>query len=298
MFNFQQDSERRDFTINALYLDVNGIIHDFHNGIKDLQNNITRFIGNPDTRIKEDYLRIIRFFRFSTKYRCQIIEEATENAINKNKDGILKLSRERIRNEIWKMMKYKNWLSGLYQMNIFSLIENIFLLKNFQVNSKIAKIIEQKEDNKDVLTQINEGRNDQLKFLEITRLFYFFNFNITTIKTLCETLRFTREEKKFVEFLTKNWNTFNSENFTLELKLVLTGKNAEFYKEILWLLNEKRQNEISNFLQNFKPLPISPKDLIELGFAGKIIGEQMQKINKIWIENNFSLSKEELMKFL
>ena len=294
--SFQQDSERRDFTINALYLDPEGKIYDFHNGIEDLQNNTIRFIGNADKRIKEDYLRIIRFFRFSTKYCCSIIETATEIAIDANKNGILKLSRERIRNEIWKMMTYANWSFGLYQMNIFHLIENIFLLENFQINSKIAKTTEQKKNDKTFLPQKSEIIDSKLKFIEITRLFYFFNFNIAIMEKLCETLKFTREEKRFIEFLKKYWIIFNSEYLTLELKLILTGKNAEFYKEILWLLDEKRQNEILNFLQNFKPLPITPKDLIELGFAGKIIGEHIKKLNVIWIKNNFSISKDELLK--
>jgi poly(A) polymerase len=63
--SFEEDSKRRDFTINALYMSENGEIFDFHNGLQDLQNQKVRFIGNPEYRIEEDYLRIWRFFRFS-----------------------------------------------------------------------------------------------------------------------------------------------------------------------------------------------------------------------------------------
>jgi poly(A) polymerase len=62
---YYHDAIRRDFTINSLYLDFQGIIYDYCNGIDDIKNKIVRFIGNPDQRINEDYLRILRFFRFS-----------------------------------------------------------------------------------------------------------------------------------------------------------------------------------------------------------------------------------------
>ena len=60
------DSNRRDFTINAIYIDENYEIHDFHGGVVDLNNKILRMIGNPDTRLKEDPLKILIAFRFYT----------------------------------------------------------------------------------------------------------------------------------------------------------------------------------------------------------------------------------------
>ena len=66
------DSERRDFTINAIYLDINGKIFDPQNGIVDLQNNNVKFIGDPQKRIEEDYLRIIRFIRFKIMYDSKV----------------------------------------------------------------------------------------------------------------------------------------------------------------------------------------------------------------------------------
>ena len=62
--NFEVDAQRRDFTFNALYLDFDGNLYDYFNGLNDLKNGIVRFIGNAEDRIKEDYLRILRLFRF------------------------------------------------------------------------------------------------------------------------------------------------------------------------------------------------------------------------------------------
>ena len=66
--NWEQDASRRDFTINAIYADIEGRIFDPLNGISDLRNGIIKFIGSPEQRIKEDYLRILRYFRFFTQY--------------------------------------------------------------------------------------------------------------------------------------------------------------------------------------------------------------------------------------
>lgn len=66
--DFAQDALRRDFTINALSLSRDGTIHDYAGGLDDLARRRVRFIGDPATRIREDYLRILRFFRFSAEY--------------------------------------------------------------------------------------------------------------------------------------------------------------------------------------------------------------------------------------
>ena len=68
--DWEQDASRRDFTINAIYTDIEGRIFDPFNGISDLQNGKIKFIGSPEKRIQEDYLRILRYFRFFLHYRC------------------------------------------------------------------------------------------------------------------------------------------------------------------------------------------------------------------------------------
>ena len=81
--NWQIDSERRDFTINAIYLDISGNIFDPQNGKTDLENKIVKFIGDPQKRIEEDYLRIIRFIRFKIMYDFKV-EPTTLKAIKLN----------------------------------------------------------------------------------------------------------------------------------------------------------------------------------------------------------------------
>ena len=81
--DWRLDSERRDFTINAIYVDINGKIFDPQMGSVDLKNNNVKFIGDPQKRIEEDYLRIIRFIRFKIMYDLKI-ESTTIAAIKQN----------------------------------------------------------------------------------------------------------------------------------------------------------------------------------------------------------------------
>ncbi len=98
----EEDYPRRDFTINAIYIDEHYKIHDFCNGINDLKNKIIRFIGNPVVRIKEDPLRILRAERFEKKLGFKI-EEKSFQAIENNRHLIDKLNPHKVEEEFRKM---------------------------------------------------------------------------------------------------------------------------------------------------------------------------------------------------
>ena len=106
--DWKEDSQRRDITINAIYLDKNGKIYDFHNGVKDLKKKIVKFIGDPEKRIQEDYLRIIRFIRFAIQYDSST-DSDTIKALKLNLNGIKDLSKERIFDELIKILRLENF---------------------------------------------------------------------------------------------------------------------------------------------------------------------------------------------
>ena len=91
--DWKADSERRDFTINAIYLDQNGKIFDPQNGSQNLKEKKIKFIGDPQKRIEEDYLRILRFIRFSIQYKYFDKDIKTLRVIQKNLNGITKISK-------------------------------------------------------------------------------------------------------------------------------------------------------------------------------------------------------------
>ena len=103
--DWRKDASRRDFTINSIYSDVNGNLFDPYNGKKDLDKGLINFIGDPDQRIKEDYLRILRYVRFFLNYSKQKHSSHIQRKLKMNIGGISKLSKERLLNELKKILK-------------------------------------------------------------------------------------------------------------------------------------------------------------------------------------------------
>ena len=114
--DWKKDAQRRDFTINAIYLSPKGKIQDYFNGVKDLEKKELNFIGNPEDRIKEDYLRIFRYFRFlgcyDKIYNSVNNENIIDNFINHSFNY---LSNDIIRREILKMFNMPFSLNCFYE---------------------------------------------------------------------------------------------------------------------------------------------------------------------------------------
>lgn len=103
--NIEEDYKRRDFTINALYMDMNINICDFVNGQNDLKEGVLRFVGDPQNRVIEDPLRIVRAVRFFSTYNLKF-EEKTYDAIKKNISTLEKINIDKIKSDIRKMKNY------------------------------------------------------------------------------------------------------------------------------------------------------------------------------------------------
>lgn len=118
--SMEEDAKRRDFTINAIYIDVEGNCYDFYHGRDDLNNKIIRIIGDPDIRFNEDPLRILRAIRFAILLDFEI-EEKTSESMKKNTYLLYKLTKEKVAVELKKAKKinkekYERLLS-YYQIN-------------------------------------------------------------------------------------------------------------------------------------------------------------------------------------
>jgi poly(A) polymerase len=102
--DFFADAQRRDFTVNALSLGVDGTVYDYVGGLEDLGAGRVRFIGEADARIREDYLRILRFFRFSARFSASGLDHDGLTASIRSRDGLARLSRERVHAELMKLL--------------------------------------------------------------------------------------------------------------------------------------------------------------------------------------------------
>ena len=102
--DWQRDAERRDFTLNGLSASIDGAVHDHVGGLADLDNRRVRFIGDPDRRIAEDYLRILRFFRIHAAYGAGAPDRDGYLASIRGRDGLSSVSAERVRMEMLKLL--------------------------------------------------------------------------------------------------------------------------------------------------------------------------------------------------
>ena len=141
--NWHQDASRRDFTFNSIYADLNGNLFDPFNGKKDLEIGEVKFIGEADKRIKEDYLRILRYVRFFLNYSKIKHNSEIKKTIRQNINGLSKISSDRLLDELRKLVLSNGFLKlpkDSFCLEIITLIfpqlKNISLFKNLNEYTK------------------------------------------------------------------------------------------------------------------------------------------------------------------
>ena len=126
--DWQEDARRRDFTFNAMSLTPKGVLHDDHDGVADARAGRVRFVGDPADRIQEDYLRILRLFRFAALYGRRPIDEATLAACRAHKSGLARLSAERVQTELAKLLAAVDPTAAVAQMRSVGVFAEILPL--------------------------------------------------------------------------------------------------------------------------------------------------------------------------
>ena len=290
--DWQLDSERRDFTINAIYLDINGNIFDPQMGTVDLKNNNVKFIGDPQKRIEEDYLRIIRFIRFKLMYNSKV-ELSTNDAIKQNLSGIKKISKERILIELYKILSLKNFVNlneSQYLKEIFILIFPEF--NNLKRLDRLKKVCDHTQINMELLLAvllIDENNSHE---------YFGHKYNISNkIKDYLSAMSNNFELiKKDKEFFNKN----------LERNIYLNNKNHLINLNILnFVINTKCK--INDFSQNLRKILKSKthKFKVDGNFLkdngmkqGAMMGKVLKIVEKEWIKNNFKISKKQIQEII
>ncbi len=119
--DFREDALRRDFTLNAMSLSPDGVVHDYASGVDDAAAGLIRFMGDAEARIREDYLRILRFFRFHASHGVGDPDETGVIACGKLATGLAQLSRERVRQELLKLLAAPGTAAAVRRMDMLGI---------------------------------------------------------------------------------------------------------------------------------------------------------------------------------
>ncbi len=292
--NWKEDSLRRDFSINSIYSDLDGNLYDPNSGHKDLNFGIIKFIGDPETRIKEDYLRIIRYLRFYTEYSRIDHEINIIKIIKKNIEGLGKISKERQFNELKKILESDNFLNLFKNKISCELFSLIFpQLKNFKKLNRLSKPLEKILKNKSLYFIISFLVIDETDNSD----YFVYKYNLPN------------ELKDKINFLKNNsLNKDSTEIFNkkeLQKIFYYEGKSSTIDLIDFNLLYFKQSKKISELKTYFEKLdkpefPIKAQILInDYGLKeGRELGQKLKNLEMKWIENNFNLSKKDMEKIL
>ena len=291
--SWKKDASRRDFTINSIYLKQNGDIYDPYNGIQDLKEKKVIFIGEPNERINEDYLRILRFFRFNAFYGNDNIKLSNNSveACATNKNKIKKLSSERIHNEFFKILNSTN---PYFVINIMEKIGILDILFEKKVETKFFKKL------------LSIETKNSLTMSEILR---FVSLAPNTKKNHLSDLKmfnFSKKDKKKLFLLTNQEFKINNKLKKNDIKRILYSVDKQLlvdFAVLSWVLsiNNTLNKEWMSILGQISKLkspifPLKANDLLNFGLKeGPIIGEILTQIEQDWIDSNFELKKEELL---
>ncbi len=272
------DAKRRDFYINALYVNMRGELFDPIGGLEDCLKKRVRFIGNADNRINEDRLRVYRFFRFSASHGEQKFDEEGLIACQRAADKLGNISRERIGAEMMNMLKLKKIALTLNTM------------KNINIIPFDEAIIYQLEKFEQICLDENIKR-DIARLAIIIHQF--------SAKKLQNMWRLANWQIRGAQQCLKGAETLTINNIA-----EVAYRYADYINMIPFIAgaifdwDREKVKRISNELGQIKvkKFPIDGRILLEVGVSeGVELGKILARLEKDWIESGFNLSKEELL---
>lgn len=269
--DFAEDAARRDFTINAMSASVDGEVYDYFDGLKDLKEGRVRFVGDAHQRIEEDYLRILRFFRFRARFGGEETELDLK-AIKDNSHGLSGISVERVWSEISKILQYSNGTDQLKLMADLGIAQVIGLPID-EDNIGIARDAKEFGASASAMLGILAGNEDYAESLA-TR-WKLSNAEIKDAVMASQIIAISEYDPHY-------WMT-----------QAVNGLDPAVACPILSAIGA---HAASKALAGEIPVfPLKGRDLVGLVDKGPPMGAVLRDANSKWIDSGFKLTKEELI---
>ncbi|XP_037730281.1 CCA tRNA nucleotidyltransferase 1, mitochondrial [Drosophila subpulchrella] len=283
--DWQLDANRRDLTINSMFLGFDGTVYDYFYGYDDLQERRVVFVGDADVRIKEDFLRILRYFRFYGRIANEENnhDEATLAAIKENAGGLARISGERIWTELQKIVVGNYGPALLLEMHRCNLFEHIGLPvePNLEEFERLCAALEHFE-------------KPHYPILYMTGMLH----SAEDAMAMHKRLKLSAYERDLARFITQEREKVGTDYTTLRdyQKLCLQKYIQRDYVEQLLKYSDKQ--ELYNQLKSWvKPnFPIRGNALAEHGLKGIRLGLVMDELKLLWADSDFQLSYDDLVK--
>ena len=293
--DWKEDATRRDFSINSIYSDKDGNLFDPYNGKKDLERGKVNFIGDAENRIKEDYLRILRYVRFFTNYSNQDHDPKIIKIIKKNIDGVSKLSSERLLDEFKKLTKSNAFLEIFKDDVCLEIIIMIFpQLKNLDNLKKLNSHAQDNLSKVDFIFLLSlliiDGTDNTDYFI------YKFNLSKKDQKRLKSIDLFYKENVNLKNFTEKNLNKifyYKGKQTVLDIINFKLFTSIKVEKKLLKLI-EIYTNKILPAFPIGANMIMSKYNIPE----GKILGNKLKQIEETWVQNNFQISEKQILKVI
>lgn len=290
--DWQDDAARRDFTINALYADAQGAVYDEVGGLKDIAGHTIRFIGEAEERIREDYLRILRFYRFFAWYGEGRPDAQGLKATAKLKDGLVRLSAERVWAELKKLLAAPDPARALLWMRQTGVLTAILPeSEKWGIDAVPALLAAEK---------VFDWPPDPL-----LRLQAIVPPAVRQMQELGRRLKLSNVEKKrLVHWAQSEPVALDSEALSLRQRLYCEdpvavrdrlrhGIAAENAKGG----NKKAAQALDKLCRDWQSpsFPLTGKDISARGYQGAEIGVTLKKLEELWVESGFAMKKAALL---
>ncbi len=292
--SLEEDALRRDFTINAMYLDKGGNLIDPKDGKTDLENRVVRFIGNPDERIKEDYLRILRYFRFLALFGDISPDAEVMKTIKANLDKLSVVSKERQWSELKSILSLNAPNNAISAMSEIGLLDVYF--DGTSINDAFVNLIE-------IESRIS------LSIDPILRLSTLIENSLDKANTIIKKLPLSKSDSTDLLKLSTLNKKIVSYMSMKEVRYLLYLLDRDgFQKQILinWAKDTNNKNEVNwrslyEVAQSWeKPsFALTAKDVINMGISqGPMVGDILKEVEEWWAENDFIDDKFSLIERL
>ncbi len=267
-----RDLERRDLTINAMAMTFDGEIIDPFGGQKDLAEGVIRFVGDAEQRIREDYLRILRYFRFHARFGKKGDFAGDQwRAVVVNAPGLEQISRERVWSEIKQILKHERGVGILGVIDVCDIGQHIDLPGAGY-------------------TPITHTR-DRVRVPELTMAAWC-DWDDATIMQLAQDWKWSRAETDHVEWISDKINMGHD----LRRLIAIDGAPREWVVELAQL---EGRDELSLFVAehwHFEPFPVTGHDLMQRGVKpGKIMGQLLRQLKEDWATGGYTATKNQLL---